>query len=87
VQNLVKTATSMKADWVCSGKMEGKGTLESTESDEGKATGTVHFTGTMLMGEEKRPAEFTIQTTSVFKNSDCGDVKPLPMPQKPQAKD
>lgn len=80
VENLVKTPKSMKADWVCSGRMNGKGTLESNETEEGHAEGTVHFSGSMNMGQAARPAEFTIKSSSVYKGSDCGDVKPLPMP-------
>jgi hypothetical protein len=87
VQNLVKTDRSMKGDWVCSGRMEGKGTLESASTEDGRSKGKVYFVGTMQMGAEKRPAEFTIESSSIFKGYDCGDVKPLPMPVKPGPKD
>ena len=50
VENVVKSSNSMKADWVCSGAMSGKGTLESHWSEDGHATGKVHFVGSMQMG-------------------------------------
>jgi len=28
------------------------------------------------------PMEWTIQSSSVFKGADCGDVKPVPVPEK-----
>jgi hypothetical protein len=80
VANLVKTPGSMKADWICSGHLNGKGTLESTETEPDHTTGKVHFVGTMLMGQESKPVELTVDSTGVFKSSDCGTVKPYPMP-------
>ncbi len=80
VENLVKSADGMKADWVCTGRMFGKGTLESTRTEEDHARGHIHFAGTMVTSSGSKPVEFSIESASVFKSSDCGDVKPLPMP-------
>lgn len=80
VENLVKSADGMKADWVCTGRMLGKGTLESVRTEPDHAKGHIHFAGTMVTSSGSKPVEFTIESTSVFKSSDCGDVKPLPMP-------
>jgi hypothetical protein len=44
------------------------------------AKGKVHFTGTMQMGPNSRPIEWTSESTSVYKGPDCGSVQPLPMP-------
>ena len=78
--NLVKRTDGMSADWICTGRMSGKGTLESTWSVDGRAKGKVHFVGTMQAGPTPKPVEFTIESNSVFKGADCGSVKPTPMP-------
>ena len=80
ISNVVLHATSMTADWICSGRMAGKGTLESSWADPNHAIGKVHFTGVMQMGQNSRPVEYTINSSSVYKGSDCGSVVPLPMP-------
>jgi hypothetical protein len=80
VANLQKTSNSMTADWICTGNMSGKGSLESSWSDNGTAKGKVHFVGSMQMGPNPTPIEWTAVSTSVYKGSDCGSVKPPPMP-------
>lgn len=82
VANLQKTSNSMSADWICTGPMSGKGTLESHFSGDGTAKGKVHFVGTMQMGQNSTPIEWTAESTSVYKGSDCGSVKPPPMPSE-----
>ena len=83
VTNIVKTSTSMKAEMVCTGKMNGKGTLESTFGDGIHAKGKVHFVGTLQAGPQgSRPVEWTSESTSTYKGPDCGNVKPLPMSDK-----
>jgi hypothetical protein len=80
VSNVQKTSNSMSADWICTGAMNGKGTLESHFSGDGTAKGKVHFVGAMQMGQNATPIEWTSESTSVYKSSDCGSVKPPPMP-------
>jgi hypothetical protein len=80
VSNVSMKANGMSADWVCSGMMAGKGTVESSWTDPEHATGKVHFTGTMQMGPNSRPVEYTIETSSVYKGPDCGSVKAVQMP-------
>jgi len=80
ISNVVLKPTSMTADWVCTGRMAGKGTLESSWTDPNHAVGKVHFTGIMQMGQNSRPVEYTIESSSIYKGSDCGSVKPPPMP-------
>jgi hypothetical protein len=82
VSNVVMKAAGMTADWVCSGRMVGKGTLESSWAVPDHAKGKVHFVGTIPMGANSRTIEYTIDSSSVFKGSDCGSVKPPPMPDK-----
>jgi hypothetical protein len=73
--NLKKTATSRSADLVCTGRLNGKGTLEASWSGNTER-GKVSFVGTMQSGTISLPAEYTVEFSSVFKSSDCGDVKP-----------
>jgi hypothetical protein len=80
IANVQKGPTSVSADWVCSGTMTGKGSIESHWSADGTATGKVHFVGSMNMGPNPTPVEFTSESSSVFKSSDCGAVKPPPLP-------
>jgi hypothetical protein len=82
ITNIILKATSMTADLVCSGKTNGAGTIESSWADRDRAKGKVHFTGTVQAGPNIRPIEWTTESTSIFKGADCGDVKPVPMPDK-----
>jgi hypothetical protein len=84
VANLQKTSNSMTADWICTGAMSGKGSMESHWSDNGTATGKMHFVGTMQMGPNPTPIEWTTQSTSVYKGPDCGSVQPPPVPTQQQ---
>jgi hypothetical protein len=79
--NVALHATSMTADMVCSGKMNGKGEMSSSWPDGNVANGNVHFAGTMQSGSNATPVEWTVISKSVYKGPDCGSVKPLPMPQ------
>lgn len=80
--NVNKTATGMTADYVCTGGFSGTGKVESTWTASGTATTKVHFTGNMQMGPQSRPIEWTMDSTSAYKGSDCGNVKPIQMPAK-----
>ena len=79
--NVKKTATGMTADWVCSGRMTGKGTLEASWNDDTHAQSKIHFMGSMEMGKGAEPIEWTNESTSVYKGADCGDVKPVTAPK------
>jgi len=82
VANVSKTADGMTADMICSSPMmNGKGSMESHWSADGTARGKVHFVGTMQMGGNTMPMEWTSMSTSVYKGADCGDVQPPPMPK------
>lgn len=80
-QNVKLSANEMTADWVCNGSMKGKGTVQSSWADEDHVTSKVHFAGTMQMGPDAKPVEWTSDSTSNFKGADCGNVKPMPMPR------
>ncbi len=80
--NVSLKPNGMTGDWVCTGPMAGKGTLESTWDDPEHAKGKMHFVGTMQAGRSPNPipVEFTMTSESVYKGSDCGSVQPLQMP-------
>ena len=80
ITNVSLHATGMTADWVCSGQMSGKGSLESNWSIPDHAKGKIHFVGTMQMGPRSAPVEWTMESSSVYKGPDCGSVQPAPMP-------
>jgi hypothetical protein len=77
ITNLQKTDHGMSAEMVCSGRMTGKGTIESAWDDPEHAKGKVHFIGSLQAGPNPRPVEWTIESSSVFKGDDCGSVKPI----------
>ena len=74
------TASGMTANLTCSGQMNGSGTVTASWADSTHTTGKVHFTGTMQMGPNSAPVEWTTEWSSVYKSADCGSVKPAPMP-------
>jgi hypothetical protein len=82
IVNIVKKAHGMTADMVCTGAMNGKATLESTAIDDEHAKGKMHFIGSMKVGPNSKPVEWTTESSSVFKSADCGDVKPFPDPDR-----
>jgi hypothetical protein len=82
VTNVDKKAHSMTADMVCTGSMSGKGSLESSWTDDEHATGKIHFFGSMPVGANSKPIEWTSASTSMYKGPDCGSVKPIPVPDK-----
>ena len=81
VANRTMSGEKVTGDYVCTGLMEGKGLLESDWTDKGHGTGKVHFKGTFQVGAEKQPIEWTSVTTSSFKSSSCGLVKPKVLPK------
>lgn len=82
LSNVVKTSNSMSADWLCTGTMSGKGTLQSSWSQNDRAQGKVHFVGALQAGSNSIPVEWTAESTSVFKSVDCGTVKPYSLPNQ-----
>ena len=80
VSNVVMKAGGMTADWICTGRMAGKGTVESSWTDSDHSTTKVHFVGNMQMGPNSKTIEYTIEATSQYKGADCGSVQPPAMP-------
>ena len=82
ISNVVMKPGGMTGVMMCTGAMSGKGTLESSSGDGVHATGSAHFVGSMKMGANTAPVEWTSTSTAIFKSADCGSVKPAPMPDK-----
>jgi len=80
IVNVSMHATGMTADMICSGKMNGKGHMESSWPLGNQARGKVHFEGTMQAGPNPMQVEWTSDSTSTYKGPDCGSVKPMAMP-------
>lgn len=81
IENKIVAAGKVTGDYVCTGLMNGTGQLESTWTDPDHVTGKVHFVGTFLVGSQQQAIEWTTESTSTFKSSSCGFVKPMPMPR------
>lgn len=79
--NISIKANSMTATMVCTGNLNATGDVESTWTDAATTHTKVHITGTMQMGQNSRPVDMTMQSTSIYKGADCGSVKPMPMPK------
>jgi len=79
--DLKRDEHGMKATLVCSGRMVGNGSYEATWLDPEHAKSKAHFTGTVQGRSGPRTIEWTRESTSVFKSADCGDIKPLPLPE------
>ena len=82
INNVVLKPNGMTANMVCNGQITGTGTIESTFTGPDQAKGKVHFIGSLRMGPNTKPVEWTVQSSSVFKSADCGDVKPASVPDK-----
>jgi hypothetical protein len=82
VIHVVKKPGGMNGEIVCTGRMSGKGVVESSSEDGVHAKGKIHFSGTIQAGSSTKPMEWTSETAGVFKGADCGEVKPAPLPGK-----
>ncbi len=80
ITNVVPNANGMTGEMICTGRMSGKGTVQSSWTDSEHANGTIHFIGTVQVGPNSRPIEWTNTISSVFKSADCGNVKPIEPP-------
>jgi hypothetical protein len=78
ISNISMKPNGMKATISCTGQMTATGTVETTYNADGSSKSTEHLTGTM--GASSHQMDVTIQSTSVYKGPDCGNVKPMQMP-------
>ncbi len=80
IANKVMKPGGMTADYVCLGAMTGRGALESIWTDSEHSKSKVHFVGTVQVGPERRPIEWTTESTAVFKSASCGNIAPPQLP-------
>jgi hypothetical protein len=80
VSNIAHKPDGMTADMTCTGRMNAHATIASSWSGGDKSHTTVHFTGTMQMGPNSTPVEYTVESNATYKSADCGNVKPPTMP-------
>jgi hypothetical protein len=79
--NLEMKPNSMTAEMVCTGRINAKGTINASWTDENSTKGSMHFVGSMAAGPNPMPIDYTMDFISVYKGADCGSVAPLPMPK------
>jgi len=80
LSNVLETAQSFKADLSCKGGYNGFGSVESTWTDEDHVVGKIRFVSKSRETNNTRAMTWTQESTAVFKNSDCGEVKPRKIP-------
>lgn len=80
VAKIVHKPSGLTAEMTCTGIIHGQGTIESSWPAGVTAHGTAHFTGTMQMGQNSVPVEYTVESTSTYKGADCGNVPPMSLP-------
>jgi len=76
IQNKVIKPGSLTANYVCTGKMNGMGNIESSFPDLEHVNGTIHFLGTLDAGGHKQPIEWTTTSSAVFKTAQCHNNPP-----------
>lgn len=80
--NVVQTASRFTADMTCKGLYNGKGTIESTLTDPDHVVGKVQFASKPKDGAKQVSLHWVEDVSATFKGSDCGTVKPRPIPVK-----
>ena len=80
IQDKTVKPGSVLALYVCSGKMNGKGLIETTFSDLEHAHGSIHFEGTFDVAAHAKPIEWTTISTSTFKSAQCTNSPAPPAP-------
>jgi hypothetical protein len=77
VTNMVKRADGYTAEIACTGQMAVKGTVDASYTPDGHGKTKMHAIGTMSMGPNSKPVEYTMVSDSTYKGADCGSVKPV----------
>jgi hypothetical protein len=79
-RNISLKAASLSGALVCTGPMNGSGTVEVQWPVPNIAKGKIHFSGEMQMRQNTIPVEWTNEFTSIYKGPDCGNVSPAAVP-------
>lgn len=86
LSHVVRQPNHMSADLTCSGRTNGKGSIDSAWTDEDHVQGKIHFVGKAKHGPNNTiTMTWTEDSNAVFKNTDCGSVRPRTIPAKTQA--
>lgn len=80
IEDKVINPGSINANYVCTGKMQGNGKLETTLPDLEHVRGSIHFVGTIEVQGHSKPIEWTTTSTAVFKGTDCNQNPAQPAP-------
>ncbi|HEY1984708.1 MAG TPA: DUF3617 family protein [Terracidiphilus sp.] len=80
LSNIVKNDTTFNADMTCKGTYNGRGTIESTWSDENHVTGKVRFVAKTKDSTNALAMHWTQDVSAVFKSADCGNIRPRRIP-------
>jgi hypothetical protein len=72
-QNVKNAGNKVSSDIVCTGRIQGKGVMETTYSGMTHYQGTYNFNGTA----EGRPQSVKSAFSANFVSANCGSVKPL----------
>jgi len=80
--NVEQTANSFKGNMSCKGSYNGVGEVESQWTDENHVSGRIRFVSKTGTSQDADIMAWTQDVTAVFKSSDCGAVKPRPMPAR-----
>jgi hypothetical protein len=78
--NIVKSDNRFNADMTCKGVYNGRGSIESTWTDEDHVVGKVRFVAKTKESTNALAMHWTQEVSAVFKNSDCGNIRPRKIP-------
>jgi hypothetical protein len=79
LSNVSKNGATFNADMTCKGTYNGRGSIQSTWTDENHVTGKVRFVS-KTKSTNAMALRWTQEVSAVFENSDCGQVKPRRIP-------
>jgi hypothetical protein len=80
LSNVVQKPDGISADMTCKGTYNGKGSIESTWTDDDHASGKIRFVAKTRDTSRPMSITWTQEAIAVFKSTDCGNVKPRPTP-------
>ncbi|HWB32187.1 MAG TPA: DUF3617 family protein [Acidobacteriaceae bacterium] len=83
VTNVKKGQGNTLASLVCTGSVEGKGTLKVVWTDGEHTKGQIQFAGVIRPNGQEIKVEWNTETASVYKGPDCGALAPPPAQPSP----
>jgi hypothetical protein len=81
--HIVRQPNHLTADVACTGRMNGRGSVDASWTDDDHVIGKIHFVVKAKHGPEKTMTmAWTQDSNAVYKGSDCGQIKPRVLPPK-----